>query len=108
MTVKEVYRDFAEAKRKYNSAIAAYRNALPIKGGEWATVKETGETVVLCPPYVNEENGEWVINRCHKLKKDGTPNAYTTVILGVDDTEDRHVIVDGVEYLCGHQPAIEF
>jgi len=108
MTIKELYQDFAEAKRKFYSHLAAYKNALPIKGGEWATVKETGETVVLCAPHINEENGEWVINRCHKLKKDGTPHAYTTTVMSGDDVEYKHVIVNGVEYRCGHQPAIEF
>ena len=108
MTIRESYQFFAEAKRQFNSILSAYRNALPIKGGELATVKETGETVVLCAPHINEENGEWVINRCHKLKKDGTPHAYTTIIMGVNDVEQKHVIVNGVEYCCGHQPAIEF
>ena len=102
MTIKESYQDFAEAKRKFYSALTAYKNALPIKGGELVTIKETGEKVVLCEPHVVEETGAWWINRCHKLKKDGTPHAYTTPIISAEDEDRivRHVTVNGVEYPC--------
>lgn len=105
--LKKAQRDYNRVNREFKRSIQRYSEALPIKGGECVTIRETGEVIILARPFIYGTDGRWSVDSGYHVHEDGTRSKTLDFIIRPGDSP-KHFVLNGVEYTCGIQEAIEF
>ena len=92
---QEEYEKYLAAKKAWNGFLAEYKKSFPFHKGDQVVIKETGKTIVLDPPFIDEANGDWRFHQGFAITNTGQLSRIRTKI-----KREWHMIHNGVEYSC--------